>query len=285
MAVHRALSPVKDATHVGALGESGTRLLDHGSRGLEQRQGRATPEQKSDFSPLRHFGEQVAQRGRLRFPGKPEIGRGEPAGDVHERLRARDGLGDRGQRVVAVDMYAYRVALPDGMRKSGTGTGMRWMRTLASVSAIVPIALAAPAPNPAWTTYDDDGRAPARPSPRRVARRRLRATPRHRARAAGVPRWVPGCLSDLHRPSHLLALPGTGQTGRIWQLGKEGVGCGGRPGRSVAVSARVGGCGGAAETARARDRIGVIARIDPVRLDAGSVFDGSRRQEIASHGA
>jgi hypothetical protein len=110
VAVHRALLRVQCAADPSSAQELGARGPDVAAVRLEDRDGRALPQQDAHVSSLRDAGEQVAQARGLLAAIQAEVRGDVPSGDVDMRPRGRDRRVHARQRRGAVDEHLDRAA-------------------------------------------------------------------------------------------------------------------------------------------------------------------------------
>jgi hypothetical protein len=113
VAVHEPLAVVERDPDARAVRELARVGPDVGPRGLEGTEGGAGPQQDPHLdAPGDGFGEQLTQQHRRFVALEREVGRRVPAGDAHRAAGTADGLGDRAQRLPAVDEDLHRAAVP-----------------------------------------------------------------------------------------------------------------------------------------------------------------------------
>ena len=111
MAVERVLARVHLAADARAARERADGLLHLRARRVEGRHRRAGPHEHAHVDALGQLGQQLTDDDRRLAADDREVGREVPAGEVDEVARVLHRLGDRGQRLRAVDEDVERATL------------------------------------------------------------------------------------------------------------------------------------------------------------------------------
>ena len=109
MTVRRSGAGIERGLDLRVARERSLHLANVSARGPERRDRRALPEQDAHVDPLGQLGQQDAHDERLLLAAERQLGREEPAGEMHVRRRRRHVRRHPRQRLRAVDQHLDRV--------------------------------------------------------------------------------------------------------------------------------------------------------------------------------